>query len=204
MPSYEPLRKGLKSLRDDGLFAFLWNVGRFTSNRVRRHFRLRAYQRAYEEAMKLSTPEERFTKIFKSDMWGLWGDGESTSGTGSTVDATANIRLMLPRLIDRFGINSVFDAPCGDFNWMKQVVESNHFNYIGGDIVRELIERNNSAYGDIPRVAFVHFDITKDKFPDADIWLCRDCLFHLSYQDTFEALEKFADLTFHMFLRVII
>lgn len=30
-------------------------------------------------------------------------------------------------------------------------------------------------------------------FPASDLWLCRDCLFHLSFDDAFKALRRFAE-----------
>jgi hypothetical protein len=40
---------------------------------------------------------------------------------------------------------------------------------------------------------FVNIDITRDTFPKADIWICRDCLFHLSLSDIRLALERFIE-----------
>jgi hypothetical protein len=49
--------------------------------------------------------------------------------------------------------------------------------YMGGDIVEKLIQQNQSKYGD-PHTRFITIDIVKDLLPQADLWLCRDCLFH--------------------------
>ena len=37
----------------------------------------------------------------------------------------------------------------------------------------------------------MQFDIITDEFPQADIWHCRHCLFHLSLADIVQALENF-------------
>ena len=42
-------------------------------------------------------------------------------------------------------ITSVLDIPCGDFNWMQKVDLSN-IEYIGADIVEELIKKNIEIY----------------------------------------------------------
>jgi hypothetical protein len=36
-------------------------------------------------------------------------------------------------------------------------------------------------------------DIVTDTFPPADLWLCRDCLFHLSINDIRQALGHFIE-----------
>jgi hypothetical protein len=36
------------------------------------------------------------------------------------------------------------------------------------------------------------FDITRDPFPEADVWHCRDCLFHLPFEAIRQALKSFA------------
>jgi hypothetical protein len=88
-------------------------------------------------------------------------------------------------------VKSIFDAPCGDFNWMRLVTNETRVRYHGADIVPALIEANRRNYG-TPETDFSVFDITRDAFPAADLWLCRDCLFHLSYADTLAALENFS------------
>jgi hypothetical protein len=35
------------------------------------------------------------------------------------------------------------------------------------------------------------FDITSDKFPETDVWHCRDCLFHLPFSAVQQALDNF-------------
>lgn len=131
--------------------------------------------------------EDRFTQIYNIN---YWGSNESVSGIGSTIEITSNLRKMLPVLFTQFSIKSVFDGPCGDFNWMKLVVEETNINYIGGDIVLPMIQANQSKYAK-PNIRFVKIDLTKDALPTADLMICRDCLFHLSYEDTKLVLSNF-------------
>ena len=112
-----------------------------------------------------------------------WLDGESRSGPGSSLSQTSNIRKILPSLISRYPISVVFDAPCGDFTWMSQIVAAGSFKYIGFDIVPGLISSNKAKYSSVPGVEFRVSDITSSPFPSADIWICRDILFHLSNAD---------------------
>lgn len=121
-----------------------------------------------------------------------WGDTESVSGAGSTLSYTYNLRHELAIFIEAFEMKSLFDAPCGDFNWMKEVSFPHDMTYIGGDIAASLIDANTRKYGDASR-RFIEFDITRDEFPDCDLWFCRDCLFHLPFELIFRALRNFLD-----------
>lgn len=121
----------------------------------------------------------------------VWDNPESVSGPGSTLDYTASLRRHLPLVFRQFSVQSLFDAPCGDFNWMKQVVGTHPVTYIGGDIVPELVRANQAAHGG-ERTRFICFDLTRDRFPPVDLWFCRDCLFHLPYRDILAALRNFA------------
>jgi len=120
-----------------------------------------------------------------------WLNNESRSGDGSTLFYTRHLRAELQRFVRKFGIKSFFDAPCGDFNWMKAVKFADDLVYAGGDIVDALIEENNRRYASASR-RFVSFDIVADDFPAADIWFCRDCLFHLGNPHILAALRNFA------------
>ncbi|MGA0133216.1 MAG: class I SAM-dependent methyltransferase [Opitutales bacterium] len=131
--------------------------------------------------------EERFTWIYENN---YWQEGESASGTGSTLRYTENLRKELPGLFSRFGVQKIFDAPCGDFNWMRLVVASTGVRYQGADIVRPMIESLQTRHGS-ERVTFVHLDLIRGPFPRADLMVCRDCLFHLSYADARRVLENF-------------
>ena len=75
---------------------------------------------------------------------------------------------------------------------MKHVLENYTIDYIGGDIVKPLVETLNVKYGNA-KTHFVYFDITRDAFPEVDLWICRDCLFHLSFNDIHQALKNFVD-----------
>lgn len=135
---------------------------------------------------KAGSSQDRFTLIYERN---VWGSRESASGIGSTLDFTESIRNSLPVLLKRFEISSVFDAPCGDFNWMK-LIDLNGIAYVGGDIVSPLIIDLQKKYS-APAVTFMHLDITRNPFPKSDLVLNRDCLFHLSYSDILAVLSNF-------------
>jgi len=131
--------------------------------------------------------EDRFTAIYQTNYWGC---KESVSGRGSNLEYTRNLRNKLPQVFAALSINTVFDAPCGDFGWMRHVVEETDIDYIGGDIVLPLVNSLNTQFRS-PNVLFMHIDLTQGTFPRADMMICRDCLYHLSYSDTRKVLENF-------------
>jgi hypothetical protein len=137
-----------------------------------------------------------FSRIFRDRGW---GDEESVSGIGSRMAQTENIRRELPRILREYHVKRLFDAPCGDLNWMKSVLVETNVQYTGGDIVPDVVElaRHNSPE---PAYTFTVFDITSDPFPTADLWVCRDVLFHLSFANIWKALQNFCRSEIKMML----
>jgi hypothetical protein len=125
-----------------------------------------------------------FTEHFAKKFWAC---KESVSGYGSTIAATATIREILPKIVNDFGVQTILDIPCGDFNWMRLI--NLPVRYIGADIVDDLVSENQSRYGSDTR-SFVRLDLTADPLPIADLVLCRDCLFHLSFADIARSLNN--------------
>ena len=120
--------------------------------------------------------QERFERIYSTN---LWSDPESRSGVGSTLDSTAVLRAELPAALRQLEARVLLDVPCGDFTWMERV-DLSGIEYIGGDIVPSIVEANQRLHATESR-SFVQLDLTRDKLPNADVLLCRDCLVHLSY-----------------------
>jgi SAM-dependent methyltransferase len=132
-------------------------------------------------------PAEVFHRIFRER---TWISEESISGWGSELRNTQWIIRELPDFLRRYGVTSILDVPCGDFNWMRYV-DLGDIDYTGGDIVPELVEANTAAYGTARR-RFARLDLLADPLPQADLIFCRDCLFHFSHADVFRAFEQFA------------
>jgi len=138
---------------------------------------------------KIKDLEGRFTEIFNSN---AWNDSDSVSGTGSSLEATELLRSKLPEIFEELKINSIFDAPCGDFGWMKLIFDSSEISYIGADIVSKIVDNNNLQYSKAD-ISFIKLDITGNVFPKADLMFCRDCLFHLSFSDIRKVLINFVN-----------
>jgi hypothetical protein len=81
----------------------------------------------------------------------------------------------------------MLDAPCGDFYWMKQV-DLSDLDYIGADIVMDLIRQNRRYQAS--NVRFRKLNLIDDRLPKVDLIFCRDCLVHLCFKDLFMALHN--------------
>jgi len=138
------------------------------------------------QALRRTSLTAVFSKIYRTN---AWRDPESVSGRGSTLARTKVIRSHLPVLLQELNADSLIDAACGDFNWMRHV-DLGSIKYIGVDIVPALIVRNQQLYQTDQRT-FVVQDITKDRLPDAEVILCRDCLIHLSFKSIKAAISNF-------------
>ena len=106
-----------------------------------------------------------------------WRSPESRSGVGATLHRTMLIRPFIGSLIKDLNIKTLLDAPCGDFNWMREVNLSG-VAYVGMDIVDELIAKNIEQHG-TPHRRFIIYDIIHQPLPQVDLILCRDCTQHL-------------------------
>ena len=160
------------------------------------------YRRVKSLTKKLFKPLAYLFRLLKIQLYGVvsskkifetvyhensWGDAESRSGPGSSLAQTEKLRNELASLITDLGVNSLLDIPCGDFNWLSNV--DLDVNYVGADIVHELVERNTLRFG-TNRRRFIQLDLLKDKLPETDIIFCRDVLVHLNSRQIFKAVKN--------------
>jgi len=139
----------------------------------------------------METLEEHFTKIYHTN---YWNGKNSKSGTGSDLETTEIMRIQLVSLINSLGIKTMVDAPCGDFYWMKEIInELDIVDYIGMDIVKEMIEKNIKHYGNDERINFGHVDVVNQVLPKSDLIFSRDCLVHFSYETVKKILRNFIE-----------
>jgi hypothetical protein len=119
---------------------------------------------------------------------GLWGKHESRSGAGSVRDSLSVMiaGVALAQVVRDHGIRSISDIPCGDFNWMPDVLASlGEVSYAGFDIVKTIVLRNKERR---PDCEFRVLDITNDVPPAADLIFCKDLMNHLSDDDVRRAI----------------
>ena len=126
-----------------------------------------------------------FTEIYHKRSWG----SESASGIGSTRERAADFLEPLIAAVRNLEIALLLDAPCGDFAWAAPLADAVD-QYVGVDIVDELIRRNRSEFAG-GRRTFLSGDILHDRLPRCDAVLCRDCLVHFRHADVWRALASF-------------
>lgn len=174
------LKKFFKNLKSIGLKKTIIKSINYLSFKSYKRRKLK------KKIFSIESIEGRFNEIYQNNFW----LGESRSGTGSTLDGTKNIRHHLPKLLEEFKITKLLDAPCGDFNWMSHVLKKKDINYLGADIVEDLIFKNKQKYEN-DKIKFTKLDIRLDELPDSDLMICRDCLFHFSYKDISQFFKNF-------------
>lgn len=128
--------------------------------------------------------QAKFTEIFNENHW---GSDESISGTGSSFRATSKLVDQLSAIIQRYEIRSMVDAPCGDFNWIAPVAAM--LDYRGYDLVEGVVKiaRERADY------AFEVADVTRSRLPRSDAIFCRDCLVHLMFRPSLNAINLFKE-----------
>ena len=131
--------------------------------------------------------KQRFSFMYDT---GFWVGGDSSgplSGWGSSVESTKALRDELPALLREIRATSLIDIGCGDFTWMKLI--DLPCSYVGIDIVPSVIEHNAQQFARADR-SFAVTDACSEPVPTADVALCREVLFHLSFADSLRLMAN--------------
>lgn len=141
-----------------------------------------------------------FSTIYNTN---YWCGPKSRSGHGSSLITTQIVRDELSKLCASLEIKTVLDIGCGDFYWMR-TVDLHGAEYIGVDIVPEMIKKNCETYAD-EKHTFLCLNSAEDSLPKADLVICRDVLMHLSFPTVYKVLQnikasgsKYALMTTHL------
>jgi SAM-dependent methyltransferase len=153
-----------------------------TMSVLRRLKRVLGFQSLSERA-----PKEIFADYVRTNKW---GDPDSLSGKGSNFETTTQLRHVLPELLNELDAKSLLDLPCGDFFWMQHV-DLSGIDYLGGDIVPDLITANTKKFAR-DGCRFEVIDLIEGPVPAADVIFVRDCLVHLSSDHVHAALANIA------------
>lgn len=148
---------------------------------------LRAHMRGERVPFEPTPSSHRFSEVYQSR---LWGSEESVSGPGSerSAGAVRHSLQVLDTVIREHGIRSMADIPCGDFNWMPELLAAHpDLGYVGYDVVPELIRENRLRY---PARDFRPLDIAQAVPTRADLVFSKDLLNHLGEADVWAALEN--------------
>lgn len=111
------------------------------------------------------------------------GNRESASGPGSSLTSAAVASKLLLRKLRELPIRSVLDLGCGDWNWMQylgfpQPVPGRRITYEGWESSQELVDALRAKHGQ-DGVDFHVRDVSAEAFPDVDLIIARDILFHM-------------------------
>lgn len=136
--------------------------------------------------------ESVFSDIYTKKRWySTENNGEFNSGAGSDSGYSIPYIEAVSHYISENNINSIVDLGCGDFRVGKRLLDKVSIdNYTGIDVVKDLVEYNNTHYGNRGKIDFLHKDITKDILPLADLYLVRQVFQHLSNNDILKALNN--------------
>jgi len=141
---------------------------------------------------------EVFEGIYESFGWEPSADGskETRSGPGSYVARTNASRAFLSDVLRRFSVKTMLDAGCGDVNWQGLTPGIDEVDYVGIDIVPQMIADNARRLGG-RRMRFAVKDVVKDDLGGPyDLVLCRDTLFHLPLWDAVQVSVRHAALLY--------
>ena len=122
---------------------------------------------------------EAFTQIYRNKLWGRIEGNKFFSGRGSLEKFAMPYVEWLTSFIAEHNIRTVVDLGCGDFRIGQRICSAISVNYIGLDIVPELIAYNHSQFGS-ESVSFKCANIIEDELPDGELCLIRQVLQHLS------------------------
>jgi SAM-dependent methyltransferase len=134
---------------------------------------------------------ETFQRIYAAKAWGSDQEQGFSSGKGSRGVIAEQYCSWLIGLIREKGLRSVVDLGCGDFYVGSRIAEETAIDYLGVDIVPEVIEHHQRTFAR-KGVAFECLDIVKDPLPIADVCLIRQVLQHLSNAEITAALANVA------------
>jgi SAM-dependent methyltransferase len=130
--------------------------------------------------------DERFRLAYEAGAWVTAPGQRSRSGVGSEVENSSRVAAALPDLLARLQCRTLLDVGCGDWNWMQSVTLPSR--YVGIDVVPEVVEQNRRF--ERPGVEFLLLDAVREPLPTADVALCREVLFHLSFDDGLAMLRN--------------
>jgi SAM-dependent methyltransferase len=136
-----------------------------------------------------------FQDVYERNLWGSDSGSTFFSGVGSRGDALQSYVQRMAELLRRHSAElgrplTIVDLGCGDFQVGRALLE--HLpasDYVGCDIVPELIAHNNAAYA-TDRIGFRQLDLVSDPLPDGDVCLVRQVLQHLSNADIIAFLNR--------------
>jgi len=132
--------------------------------------------------------ESLFNIVYKRNFWNIGKNEQFYSGIGSRDERIIKPYIKKIENIIKNKKYKILDLGTGDFNVSKKLCKHAKYFY-GIDIVKPLIVRNKEKFKG-KNLKFLHLDICKDKLPDADVYILRQVLQHLSNNEIKLILKK--------------
>jgi hypothetical protein len=140
--------------------------------------------------------QNAFQNIYDNFIWNTKGNMfESLSGEGSTIKNTELVRKAIVEVITEFNINKMLDGSCGDWNWMRLLLDKLPEEYTGLDVTPSVIENNKLKYeSKRSGVLFINNDmvsyLSQKKEKEFDLILIRHTLEHLPTDYNLRVLKE--------------
>lgn len=145
---------------------------------------------------KGKSAKDIFSEIYLKSQWGKSKDGYC-SGSGSVDENAAPYVEYVNEFIASHNTKTIVDLGCGDFRVGRRL-DIRHGQYLGCDIVREVIEENERRSSS-DAIKFKCLDIINDILPSGELCLIRQVFQHLSNSDIQKIIPKL-----HIYKHVII
>ena len=136
-----------------------------------------------------------FHEIYRKQLWGWDHQSAFYSGVGSRGEAARFYPDSMSHLLKQISTEperrlKIVDLGCGDFEVGRALLARlPDCEYVGCDIVPEIIAHHNEHYGS-DRISFRQLDIIDGELPEGDICLVRQVLQHLSNTDIKRCLAR--------------
>lgn len=142
-----------------------------------------------EESAKI---RNAFQDVYREDRW------SNSSGPGSLPSSTIEYRSFVESFIFANSVKTITDLGCGDWQFSR-FMNWSEVNYVGLDVVPDLIERNNQLYSP----SNIEFRLSEgtESLPGGDLLIAKEMLQHLpnkliaEYLNVIVAKYKYALLT---------
>jgi hypothetical protein len=138
---------------------------------------------------------EAFAQTYRYALWGKIESDQFFSGRGSLEKFATPYIEWLTGFINEHNVGTVVDLGCGDFRIGRQICSAVSVNYVGVDIVPDLIRYNQSQF-ESERLSFKCANIIEDELPDGELCLIRQVLQHLSNDQISSVLTNCAKYSY--------
>jgi len=135
--------------------------------------------------------KEIFSKIYLSHHWGGKGEDNFYSGEGTYFKDVQIYITTISSFIKENKIQSVCEIGCGDFNVTGEILKKVDVDYIGLDVVPQLIDHLSKGYANKKtRFSCVDASAVNAEIPKVDLCIIRQVLQHLSNENILKILEN--------------